>query len=76
MVNGNVYAMDSICSLEGGPLEEGTLEGYNLTCPKCNGFRCNCLGYRAYLLSSKNRRDDRKYTNRFARTKEVVAEKH
>jgi len=33
MVNGNVYAMDSICSHEGGPLEEGTLEGYNLTCP-------------------------------------------
>jgi nitrite reductase/ring-hydroxylating ferredoxin subunit len=33
MINGNVYAMDSICSHEGGPLEEGTLEGYNLTCP-------------------------------------------
>jgi glycine betaine catabolism B len=27
MVNGNVYAMDSVCSHEGGPLEEGTLEG-------------------------------------------------
>jgi nitrite reductase/ring-hydroxylating ferredoxin subunit len=26
MVNGNVYAMDSICSQEGGPLEEGTLD--------------------------------------------------
>jgi nitrite reductase/ring-hydroxylating ferredoxin subunit len=33
MINGNVYAMDSVCSHEGGPLEEGTLEGYNLTCP-------------------------------------------
>ena len=33
MVNGNVFAMDSICSHEGGPLEEGTLEGYHLTCP-------------------------------------------
>ena len=33
MVNSNVYAMDSVCSHEGGPLEEGTLEGYNLTCP-------------------------------------------
>jgi nitrite reductase/ring-hydroxylating ferredoxin subunit len=25
--------MHSLCSHEGGPLEEGTLEGYNLTCP-------------------------------------------
>ena len=33
MVNGNVYAMDSICSHEGGPLEEGTLDAFNLTCP-------------------------------------------
>jgi ssRNA-specific RNase YbeY (16S rRNA maturation enzyme) len=24
---------DAVCSHEGGPLEEGTLEGYNLTCP-------------------------------------------
>jgi glycine betaine catabolism B len=24
MVNGHTYAMDSICSREGGPLEEGT----------------------------------------------------
>ena len=33
LVNGRVYAMDAVCSHEGGPLEEGTLEGYNLTCP-------------------------------------------
>jgi ferredoxin-NADP reductase/nitrite reductase/ring-hydroxylating ferredoxin subunit len=33
MVNGKVYAMDAVCSHEGGPLEEGTLEGHNLTCP-------------------------------------------
>jgi ferredoxin-NADP reductase/nitrite reductase/ring-hydroxylating ferredoxin subunit len=33
MVNGKVYAMDAICSHEGGPLEEGSLDGYNLTCP-------------------------------------------
>jgi ferredoxin-NADP reductase/nitrite reductase/ring-hydroxylating ferredoxin subunit len=32
LVNGKVYAMDAVCSHEGGPLEEGTLEGYNLTC--------------------------------------------
>ena len=33
MVNDKVYAMDAVCSHEGGPLEEGSLEGYNLTCP-------------------------------------------
>ena len=33
MVNGQVFAMDAICSHQGGPLEEGNLEGYNLTCP-------------------------------------------
>jgi ferredoxin-NADP reductase/nitrite reductase/ring-hydroxylating ferredoxin subunit len=33
MVDGKVYAMDAVCSHEGGPLEDGTLEGYNLTCP-------------------------------------------
>ncbi len=33
MVNGKVYAMDAVCSHEGGPLEEGTLEGYELKCP-------------------------------------------
>ena len=33
MVNGKVYAMDAVCSHEGGPLEEGSLDRYNLTCP-------------------------------------------
>ena len=32
-VNGRVFAMDAVCSHEGGPLEDGTVEGYNLTCP-------------------------------------------
>lgn len=32
-INGKVYAMDAVCSHEGGPLEEGTLEGYELKCP-------------------------------------------
>ena len=32
-VNGKVYAMDAVYSHEGGPLEEGTLEGYELKCP-------------------------------------------
>ena len=33
MVNGQIHAMDSVCSHQGGPLENGTLEGYDITCP-------------------------------------------
>ncbi len=33
MVNGQVYAMDAVCSHEGGPLEDGTLDEYELKCP-------------------------------------------
>lgn len=33
MVDGKVYAMDAVCTHQGGPLEEGRLEKYNLTCP-------------------------------------------
>jgi nitrite reductase/ring-hydroxylating ferredoxin subunit len=33
MVNGQVFAMDATCSHQGGPLDEGQLEAYNLTCP-------------------------------------------
>jgi nitrite reductase/ring-hydroxylating ferredoxin subunit len=32
-VSGKIYAMDAVCSHEGGPLEDGNVEGYNLTCP-------------------------------------------
>jgi alcohol dehydrogenase, propanol-preferring len=32
-IKGEFYAMDSVCSHEGGPLEEGTLDDYNLICP-------------------------------------------
>ncbi len=32
-VKGRIYAMDAVCSHEGGPLEDGTLEGYELKCP-------------------------------------------
>src|SRR5215207_1564141 len=32
-VSSKVYAMDAVCSHEGGPLEDGNVEGYNLTCP-------------------------------------------
>jgi len=33
LVKGKIYAMDAVCSHEGGPLEDGTLEGYELKCP-------------------------------------------
>src|SRR5918999_5181135 len=33
MVQENVYTMDAVCSHEGGPLEDGSLEGYELKCP-------------------------------------------
>ena len=33
MVNGKVYAMDSVCTHEGGPLEDGILDGYEVECP-------------------------------------------
>jgi nitrite reductase/ring-hydroxylating ferredoxin subunit len=33
MVEGKIYAIDEICTHEGGPLDEGELDGYNLKCP-------------------------------------------
>jgi glycine betaine catabolism B len=33
VVEDNIYAMDAVCSHEGGPLEDGTLQGYELKCP-------------------------------------------
>jgi glycine betaine catabolism B len=33
MAKGKIYAMDAVCSHEGGPLEDGTLQGYELKCP-------------------------------------------
>lgn len=38
MVNGKMFAMDSVCSHEGGPLEDGSLDNYNLTCPWHQGI--------------------------------------
>ena len=32
-INGQVFAIDAVCSHQGAPLEDGTLEGFNLTCP-------------------------------------------
>jgi nitrite reductase/ring-hydroxylating ferredoxin subunit len=33
IVEGQVYAIDSVCSHKGGPLDEGSLNGHNLKCP-------------------------------------------
>ena len=33
MVEGKVYTIDEICTHEGGPLDEGELNGYDLKCP-------------------------------------------
>jgi nitrite reductase/ring-hydroxylating ferredoxin subunit len=33
MIDGKVFAIDAVCSHKGAPLEEGKLEGFNLTCP-------------------------------------------
>ena len=38
LVSEKVYAMDSVCSHEGGPLEDGTVEGYCLICPWHQGI--------------------------------------
>ena len=38
MTGGKLYAMDSVCSHEGGPLEDGTLESYDLICPWHQGI--------------------------------------
>jgi nitrite reductase/ring-hydroxylating ferredoxin subunit len=32
-VDGKYYAIGSICTHEGGPLADGTLEGYEVECP-------------------------------------------
>lgn len=37
-ISGKIYAMDAVCSHEGGPLDEGTIEGYSLICPWHQGI--------------------------------------
>lgn len=33
-VNGEIYALDDVCTHDGGPLGEGYLDGYNIECPR------------------------------------------
>lgn len=37
-VSGKVHAMDAVCSHEGGPLEDGSIEGYSIICPWHQGI--------------------------------------
>ncbi len=56
MVQGNVYAMVVVCSHEGGPLEDGSLEGYEPKCPwhyTLFDVR-NALRRSLYTLSDRN----------------------
>jgi ferredoxin-NADP reductase/nitrite reductase/ring-hydroxylating ferredoxin subunit len=38
LISGKIYAMDAVCSHEGGPLDEGTIEGHSLICPWHQGI--------------------------------------
>jgi 3-phenylpropionate/trans-cinnamate dioxygenase ferredoxin subunit len=33
-VNGTLYAIDDVCTHDGGPLAEGELRGYEIECPR------------------------------------------
>jgi 3-phenylpropionate/trans-cinnamate dioxygenase ferredoxin component len=33
-VAGTFYAIDDVCTHDGGPLDQGTLEGYRAVCPR------------------------------------------
>jgi 3-phenylpropionate/trans-cinnamate dioxygenase ferredoxin subunit len=33
-LNGRFYCIDDVCTHDGGPLSEGTLEGREITCPR------------------------------------------
>ena len=33
-VDGHIYAIEDVCTHDGGPLEQGTLEGEQIVCPR------------------------------------------
>lgn len=33
-VDGKIYAIEDVCTHDGGPLEQGTLEGETIVCPR------------------------------------------
>jgi nitrite reductase/ring-hydroxylating ferredoxin subunit len=52
-VNGSYYAIDDTCPHRGGPLSEGELEGFEVTCP-WHGARFNVTNG-AHLCPPANR---------------------
>ena len=43
-VDGQVYCLDDICTHDGGPLGEGTLEGHTIACPRHGAKFDICTG--------------------------------
>jgi 3-phenylpropionate/trans-cinnamate dioxygenase ferredoxin subunit len=48
-VDGAFYAIDDVCTHDGGPLDQGELEGYQIECPR-HGARFDVRTGRALTL--------------------------
>jgi len=48
-VDGTFYAMDDVCTHDGGPLDQGELEGHQIECPR-RGARFDVRSGRALTL--------------------------
>jgi 3-phenylpropionate/trans-cinnamate dioxygenase ferredoxin subunit len=48
-VDGAFYAIDDVCTHDGGPLDQGELEGYQIECPR-HGARFDVRSGRALTL--------------------------
>lgn len=48
-VGGKFYALDDVCTHDGGPLAEGMLDGYQIACPR-HGARFDIRDGRALTL--------------------------
>ena len=48
-VDGAFYAIDDVCTHDGGPLDQGELEGYQIECPR-HGARFDVRSGRALAL--------------------------
>ena len=48
-VDGTFYAIDDVCTHDGGPLDQGELEGYQIECPR-HGARFDVRSGRALAL--------------------------
>ncbi|MHC4405959.1 MAG: Rieske (2Fe-2S) protein [Planctomycetota bacterium] len=48
-VDGKIYALDDLCTHDGGPLAEGQLDGYEIICPR-HGARFDVRDGRALSM--------------------------